>query len=57
MAGEEKEIRAQRRELRKELRGLGIQSVVLEYGKHFNRLFRFLREDVKHGQAAAKGGF
>ena len=47
LAGEEKEIRAQRRELRKELRGLGIQSVVLEYGKHFNRLFRFFERRRK----------
>ncbi|KKR02483.1 MAG: hypothetical protein UT29_C0002G0045 [Candidatus Yanofskybacteria bacterium GW2011_GWA1_39_13] len=40
----EKEIRAERRELRTKLRRMGIDSVVLEYGKqgrHFNRLTRF----------------
>lgn len=47
LAGEEKEIRAKRKELRKELRGLGVQSVVLEYGKHFNRLFRFFERRRK----------
>lgn len=47
LAKEEKEIRAKRKELRRELRGLGIQSVVLEYGKHFNRLFRFFERRHK----------
>lgn len=37
----EKEIRLRRKKLRKELRKMGIQSVVLEYGKHFKRLRRF----------------
>lgn len=40
----EKDIRAERKKLRKNLRRMGINSVVLEYGKqgrHFNRLNRF----------------
>lgn len=47
LAEAEKEIRAKRKELRRELRGLGIQSVVVEYGKHFNRLFRFFEKRRK----------
>ncbi len=37
----EKKARQRRRELRRELRKMGVQSVVLEYGKHFKRLRRF----------------
>lgn len=40
----EKNLRAERKELRNSLRRIGIQSVVLEYGangRHFNRLHRF----------------
>lgn len=47
LAREEKNIRAKRKELKKELMGLGIQSVVLEYDKHFNRLFRFFEKRRK----------
>ncbi len=43
----EKEIRAKRRELRDNLRKMGVESVVLEYGKHFNRLFRFFERRRK----------
>jgi len=44
-AGEE--MRVKRKELRKELARLGIQSKVLEYGKHFSRLFRFFESRRK----------
>jgi len=37
----EKEIRQNRKQLRVDLKRMGIDSVVLEYGKHFNRLHRF----------------
>lgn len=43
-----REIRSQRKELRKELRKMGVQSVVLEYGKHFKRLQRFFMARNKH---------
>ncbi|MBI2058049.1 MAG: hypothetical protein HYT63_03685 [Candidatus Yanofskybacteria bacterium] len=43
----EKEIRVKRKGLRKDLARLGIQSKVLEYGKHFNRLFRFFESRHK----------
>ena len=47
LAKSEEASRARRKELRRELRSLGIQSVVLEYGKHFNRLFRFFHRRRK----------
>jgi len=47
LAESEKEARTKRKELRRELRSLGIQSVVLEYDKHFNRLFRFFHKRRK----------
>jgi uncharacterized protein (DUF58 family) len=37
----EREMRQRRKELRRQLRKMGIHSVVLEYGKHFKRLRRF----------------
>jgi uncharacterized protein (DUF58 family) len=46
----EKEIRFQRKKMRKDLRRMGIDSVVLEYGKqgrHFNRLNRFFLKRYK----------
>lgn len=51
----EKEIRAERKELRTNLRRMGIDSVVLEYGKqgrHFNRLTRFFLR--RHKQLSAR---
>jgi len=47
LAREEKNIRAARTKLRQELRGIGIQSVVVEYGRHLNRLFRFIERRRK----------
>lgn len=47
----EKEIRKKRKELRRELKRMGIYSVVLEYGqggRHFNRLYRFFL--IRHKQ-------
>lgn len=46
----EKEIRQKRKELRRELRKMGIQSVVLEYGKHLKRLRRFFNARRKYVQ-------
>ena len=43
-----KEIRLERTELRRELRKMGVQSVVLEYGKHFKRLRRFFMARRKY---------
>ena len=47
LAEDEKNIRAKRDELRRELKGLKIQSVVVEYGKHSNRLFRLFEKRRK----------
>ncbi|OGN01350.1 MAG: hypothetical protein A3I26_01760 [Candidatus Yanofskybacteria bacterium RIFCSPLOWO2_02_FULL_43_10] len=47
LAEDEQNIRAERTELRRELKGLKIQSVVVEYNKHFNRLFRFFEKRRK----------
>jgi len=47
LAREESRIRAARKELRQELKGLNIQSVVVEPGKDFNRLFRFFERRRK----------
>lgn len=41
MAKLQDELREKRKNLRRELKGMGIGSVVLEYGKHFQRLQRF----------------
>ncbi len=46
-----KEVRRERKELRKTLRGMGIDSKVLEYGKHFNRLHRFFLARHKYYRA------
>lgn len=48
----EKEIRAKRKELRRKLRRIGIDSRVLEYGKHFNRLRRFFMARHKYLRAS-----
>lgn len=47
----EKEVRRQRKEMRVELRGVGIDSIVLEYGRHFNRLHRFFMARHKYFRA------
>ena len=47
----EKELRRKRKELRKMLKGIGIDSKVLEYGKHFNRLHRFFLARHKYYRA------
>lgn len=41
-------IRKKRRELRKKLSSMGVDSVVLEYGKQYNRLFRFFAARHKY---------
>lgn len=41
LRGSDLDLRQKRREMRKELRRMGIDSVVLEYGKHIKRLRRF----------------
>lgn len=46
----EKKIRLRRKSLRRELRKMGIQSVVLEYGKHFKRLRRFFMARRKYSR-------
>jgi uncharacterized protein (DUF58 family) len=46
----QQEIRENRSNLRYELRRMGIDSVVLEYGKHFNRLQRFFMKRHKYSR-------
>lgn len=47
-----KSIRRKRKELRQELRRMGIDSRVLEYGKHFSRLRRFFMARHKYLRAS-----
>src|SRR3989338_8524243 len=44
----EQKIRSDRRELRRELRKMGVYSVVLEYDKHLKRLQKFFTARRKH---------
>ncbi len=45
----EAELRERRKNLRRELKGMGINSVVLEYGKHFQRLHRLFMRRHRFG--------
>jgi uncharacterized protein (DUF58 family) len=56
LKGIEQETRQRRRQLRQELRRMGIDSVVLEYGKHFNRLQRFFMARHKSLSRLSKRG-
>ena len=47
----EKEIRLKRTKMRRELRKMGVYSVVLEYGKHLKRLQRFFKARSKYSRS------